>query len=492
MTSLDTAAHVIVPEGNEGASKDDDSTRRSSHHHHHIAGSRRTSHRERERERYGVYDLETTVQELERLRDRVRARDLSRDRIRMRDRSRERVDVDDIGNANKYGLSLERDFERDLRDRFIEREAERLQQERQDQRRIRPLFVEDARKNELDPQRPIFVYRRKSGEEERQIDFGRRSDETKRERVILIDDKLKEDELFFRQQARRRPTSEPHYSSPSPPLHSHSPRPRRPRPTSQLVYPSREPPPTVVSSIYSDSGPSAYRDRPGRDDRRSSSDSTSAVLRPVHRRPRSAFSSPNDAGEEYYHRDLESLYRQESGQRRSLWSNRSDDIYGKYERPEVVYLDEDYSAHRRAARSSAPSFSSRDHILVEMPPPPVPLSVQEPPPIASPPKRATSPAKTAPLSGPNTAKPTAADKPTEDIKMREKLLDLISPYSPDLVHQNLVKARTKDSGTWLFSLPEFEKWRGMKIAEDVDVTEGSRNNSIWLSGNIGAGKTMLM
>ena len=106
--------------------------------------------------------------------------------------------------------------------------------------------------------------------------------------------------------------------------------------------------------------------------------------------------------------------------------------------------------------------------------------------------RASSPAKSAPAPAPATVELTAADRPTENTMMREKLLDFMYPYSPDLVHQNLVKARAKDSGTWLFTLPVFEKWREMNTADDFDVFEGNRSNCIWLGGNLGTGKIMLM
>ncbi|KAI5920581.1 hypothetical protein F4810DRAFT_702873 [Camillea tinctor] len=74
--------------------------------------------------------------------------------------------------------------------------------------------------------------------------------------------------------------------------------------------------------------------------------------------------------------------------------------------------------------------------------------------------------------------------------MREKLLDSICPYTPDHVHRNLSKARAKDSGTWLFTLPIFEKWRNTSTTDDIDTIRNS--NCIWLSGNLGTGKTMLM
>ncbi|XXG94100.1 hypothetical protein Hte_000352 [Hypoxylon texense] len=107
-------------------------------------------------------------------------------------------------------------------------------------------------------------------------------------------------------------------------------------------------------------------------------------------------------------------------------------------------------------------------------------------------RRPASPAKTAPSPAPAAAEPTAAEKLTEDIKMREKLLGFMCPYSPSLVHQNLAKARAKDSGAWLFTLPAFEKWRKTNATDDADATEGSRSNCLWLSGNLGAGKTMLI
>ncbi|KAF2972159.1 hypothetical protein GQX73_g1394 [Xylaria multiplex] len=106
--------------------------------------------------------------------------------------------------------------------------------------------------------------------------------------------------------------------------------------------------------------------------------------------------------------------------------------------------------------------------------------------------RTSSPARPVFTPVPAAIEPTTADEPTKDTKMREKLLDFVCPYSPDSVHQNLANARAKDSGTWLFTLPVFEKWQKTNTADDAGAVDGSRSNCIWLSGNLGAGKTMLM
>ncbi|KAI6084367.1 hypothetical protein F4821DRAFT_242987 [Hypoxylon rubiginosum] len=132
---------------------------------------------------------------------------------------------------------------------------------------------------------------------------------------------------------------------------------------------------------------------------------------------------------------------------------------------------------------SSPIISTHDYMSSPVAPQSTPLYV---PPI---PPRAPFAAYASVFAA---AEPAANEKPTEDIKMREKLLSFLYPYSPDLVHQNLARARVKDSGAWLFTLPAFEKWRETNVAEDTYVTEESRANCLWLSGNLGAGKTMLM
>ncbi|KAI1121892.1 hypothetical protein F5Y10DRAFT_287945 [Nemania abortiva] len=77
-------------------------------------------------------------------------------------------------------------------------------------------------------------------------------------------------------------------------------------------------------------------------------------------------------------------------------------------------------------------------------------------------------------------------------RAKEKLLDLVCTHSPDLVHQNLAKTRVKDSGTWLFNLPVFEEWQKTDTVGNADAREGGQSNCIWLNGNVGAGKTMLI
>ena len=50
------------------------------------------------------------------------------------------------------------------------------------------------------------------------------------------------------------------------------------------------------------------------------------------------------------------------------------------------------------------------------------------------------------------------------------------------------------TGTWLFALPAFEKWWRTSVSKDPfdDDIDRIRNSYIWLSGDLGAGKTMLM
>ncbi|KAI1477871.1 hypothetical protein F4774DRAFT_419891 [Daldinia eschscholtzii] len=76
----------------------------------------------------------------------------------------------------------------------------------------------------------------------------------------------------------------------------------------------------------------------------------------------------------------------------------------------------------------------------------------------------------------------------------EEALDLVCPYLSDLVHGNQVKTRVKDTGTWLFTLPAFENWRKTSVRRDPydDAMGRTRNSYIWLRGDLGSGKTMLM
>ncbi|KAI2621638.1 hypothetical protein GGR54DRAFT_73026 [Hypoxylon sp. NC1633] len=192
-------------------------------------------------------------------------------------------------------------------------------------------------------------------------------------------------------------------------------------------------------------------------------------------RPRSAFATPYPADEVYYvgpsERDREIRSRP-----RSDTLTRPASSIVLLERERRPYQDREPSVERY--RYSSPTIALQ----------PMPPSRSRVPPAT----RAPSPVKTAPSPAPAAVEPTAAEKPTEDIEMREKLLTFLCPYSPNLVHHNLAKARAKDSGAWLFSLPTFEKWLKTKAADDADATEGNRSNCLWLSGNVGAGKTMLM
>ncbi|OTB20716.1 hypothetical protein K445DRAFT_313204 [Daldinia sp. EC12] len=88
-------------------------------------------------------------------------------------------------------------------------------------------------------------------------------------------------------------------------------------------------------------------------------------------------------------------------------------------------------------------------------------------------------------------KRTSSDYSTKEV---EEALDLVCPCLSDLVHGNQVKTRVKDTGTWLFTLPVFEKWWKTSVSKDPfdDDIDRIRNSYIWLSGDLGAGKTMLM
>ncbi|KAI0180919.1 hypothetical protein GGR52DRAFT_10812 [Hypoxylon sp. FL1284] len=117
------------------------------------------------------------------------------------------------------------------------------------------------------------------------------------------------------------------------------------------------------------------------------------------------------------------------------------------------------------------------------------------PPISSPPtvpENVSTPGVT-PSPASTAAESITADMSAKDIEMRERLLEYVYSYPPDLIRRNLVKARAKDSGTWLFTLPAFEKWRKLEAVSCPTFMEYQiPSNCFWLSGNVGAGKTMLM
>jgi tRNA A37 threonylcarbamoyladenosine biosynthesis protein TsaE len=48
----------------------------------------------------------------------------------------------------------------------------------------------------------------------------------------------------------------------------------------------------------------------------------------------------------------------------------------------------------------------------------------------------------------------------------------------------------KGSGEWIFALPAFENWRKATTESPEGVKRGE--NCLWLQGNLGTGKTMLM
>jgi hypothetical protein len=73
---------------------------------------------------------------------------------------------------------------------------------------------------------------------------------------------------------------------------------------------------------------------------------------------------------------------------------------------------------------------------------------------------------------------------------RTKLLNLLSPHPVGLVHDHLSELRIKDSGTWLFKLPQVVSW--LSPAAESPESVGPGGNCLWLQGNLGAGKTMLM
>ncbi|GAW25151.1 hypothetical protein SAMD00023353_0201640 [Rosellinia necatrix] len=74
--------------------------------------------------------------------------------------------------------------------------------------------------------------------------------------------------------------------------------------------------------------------------------------------------------------------------------------------------------------------------------------------------------------------------------MRNKLLNALSPRPVGLVHDHLSKVRVKDSGDWVFDLPMYKAWHEVTLDPLVGAEGGE--NCLWLQGNLGAGKTMLM
>lgn len=412
--------------------------------------------------------------------DRERARDSSRERIEVRDRPRERLDAQDIRIRD---IDLER--ERLLLEQRLQQELE----ERPARRRLR----ETEGEGDLDR-----IRRRLVVSEEGPNGWLRRSDgNVIIERGPRVDDRTETEE--FRRRERPRTWSTEH-------LHSHSPSlphppPPPPPPAAAAIYPDMPRPSDTrttalpykpTSPLSSGSGLVVHSDRRRGDSRTSQTaprerPSSDSSLRPihVHNRPRSAFAAPYPIDEPYYGRT--------SRIERDTQSGRRPDGYHRSP-ASVIVLGNDGTIYHDGAgypdpkieiryRGSPPSSPRRDYGL-PMVPPPVPPYISTP--------RASSPAKPASTPAPAAAKPTAADKPTEDTKMREKLLNFLCSYSPGLVYQNLVKTRVKDSGKWLFALPMFKKWREMKTSDDADTTDGGRSNCIWLSGNLGTGKTLLM
>ncbi|GAP83722.2 hypothetical protein SAMD00023353_0501150 [Rosellinia necatrix] len=396
----------------------------------------------------------------------------------MRDRLRERLDSGDLDREYLRREYLDREY---LDREYLDREyldKQRLERRRRHRREregdptegledygwARRRIYDVERERDLDRSRVVIVEPRPD-----QL-FDRYDADVIRERRLWVnDDTLRAEEIVGRERSKAWSTGHLHSRPPPPVL----PPGRAPGShTAALPYTSISPPPSdTILSAHDDRLRDRFRDDIDRlptvaRERRPSFEISVPIIRD---RPQSAFATPYPAYEVYHDRNLE--------RERDLQIIRASD--GSFRRIERRY------------HPSSPSLTRRDYVR-PMPPPPTNLYVSTPQVTASSDTRASSPAKTITTPAPAAIGPTATDEPGEDFKIREKFLDLVCPHSPDLVHQNLAKARAKDSGGWLFNLPVFEKWREAKIAEDANAMEGGRGNCIWLIGNLGAGKTMLM
>ncbi|KAI0107516.1 hypothetical protein GGR51DRAFT_150541 [Nemania sp. FL0031] len=97
----------------------------------------------------------------------------------------------------------------------------------------------------------------------------------------------------------------------------------------------------------------------------------------------------------------------------------------------------------------------------------------------------------APIPPPLAPIETVAE-PSEDINTRREFLDFLCPRSPNPVHQNLVRTRVKDSGTWLFNHSVFKNWIRMEFVDTINSMSRYLDKCLWLSGELGTGKTILM
>lgn len=64
-----------------------------------------------------------------------------------------------------------------------------------------------------------------------------------------------------------------------------------------------------------------------------------------------------------------------------------------------------------------------------------------------------------------------------------KVMDWLSPVSPQSTRDTLSKTRTEGTGVWFVKAPSFENWK--------DASSGE-NRSLWINGFTGAGKSVLM
>ncbi|XDG09916.1 hypothetical protein ABKA04_009531 [Annulohypoxylon sp. FPYF3050] len=93
----------------------------------------------------------------------------------------------------------------------------------------------------------------------------------------------------------------------------------------------------------------------------------------------------------------------------------------------------------------------------------------------------------------NTPITLSSHAPSQDSSLetnkRIKLLDLLWSQPIGLIHDHLLKSKVQGTGEWVFELPTFQNW----IKETIEPLGGAeKEGCLWVQGNLGAGKTMLM
>lgn len=164
----------------------------------------------------------------------------------------------------------------------------------------------------------------------------------------------------------------------------------------------------------------------------------------------------------------------------SSWFRRDRDYEMERLREHERFFPDPYPTTRNTT-SSRPSDLGRFNPILSAPRRPVarPKSVR----LDSPPGELATPSTEVPPIIPNL-------EPSPEAKMRNKLLDLLWSQPVGLIHDHLSKSMVKGSGEWIFALPAFENWRKATTESPEGVKRGE--NCLWLQGNLGTGKTMLM